>query len=111
MVRDLIVEVLADLGYTAGPGRGRPGGARPAAGTGPDRPSDRDVGLPGGLDGRQRWRRPARTAGPEGLFITGYAENATFGTGHLETGMQMITKPFSVEVLAARVRAMIAGRD
>ena len=45
------------------------------------------------------------------LFITGYAENATFGTGHLEPGMQMITKPFSVEVLAARVRAMIAGRD
>jgi DNA-binding response OmpR family regulator len=71
-----------------------------------------DVGLPGGLDGRQmveavRAHRPDL----EVLFITGYAEYATFGNGRLEPGMRMITKPFPVEALAARVRAMIAGRD
>ena len=41
------------------------------------------------------------------LFITGYAENAMFGNGHLDPGMQMITKPFPVETLAARIREMI----
>ena len=43
------------------------------------------------------------------LFITGYAENATFGAGYLAPGMQMITKPFAVRTLAARIRAMLAG--
>jgi hypothetical protein len=29
------------------------------------------------------------------LFITGYAENAVVGNGHLDAGMQVITKPFA----------------
>ena len=29
------------------------------------------------------------------LFITGYAENASSNHGHLEPGMQMMTKPFA----------------
>jgi len=37
------------------------------------------------------------------LFITGYAENAAVGNGHLELGMELLTKPFSMEVLAAKV--------
>ena len=41
------------------------------------------------------------------LFITGYAENAVIGNGHLEPGMQVLTKPFVVEALASRVLDMI----
>ena len=46
-----------------------------------------DVGLPGGLNGRQvadagRSIRP----GLKVLFITGYAENAAVGNGHLDHG-------------------------
>jgi CheY-like chemotaxis protein len=41
------------------------------------------------------------------LFITGYAENAVVGNGHLERGMQVITKPFAIDALANRVRDMI----
>ena len=41
------------------------------------------------------------------LFITGYAENAVIGNGHLEPGMQVLTKPFAMDALAARIRAMI----
>ncbi|MGU3657517.1 MULTISPECIES: PAS domain-containing protein [unclassified Methylobacterium] len=112
VVRDLIVEVLADLGYTAVRAADARAGLALLRGPGRIDLLISDVGLPGGLDGRQmvdaaRPHRPDLKV----LFITGYAENATFGTGHLEPGMQMITKPFSVEVLAARVRAMIAGRD
>ena len=68
-----------------------------------------DVGLPG-LNGRELADR-ARRVRPDlkVLFITGYAENAIFGNGGLDAGMQMITKPFSVEVLASRIREIIAG--
>jgi DNA-binding response OmpR family regulator len=41
------------------------------------------------------------------LFITGYAENAAIAGGFLDPGMRMITKPFSIETLATRIRDMI----
>jgi PAS domain S-box-containing protein len=67
-----------------------------------------DVGLPGGVNGRQV-ADAARTTRPElkVLFITGYAENAVVGNGHLDAGMQVITKPFAMSVLGARVREII----
>ncbi|GJE49909.1 Sensor histidine kinase RcsC [Methylobacterium tardum] len=112
VVRDLIVEVLEDLGYTALQAADAQAGLALLSETGRIDLLISDVGLPGGLNGRQmvdaaRLHRPDLKV----LFITGYAENATFGNGHLEPGMRMITKPFPVEALAARVRAMIAGLD
>jgi hypothetical protein len=67
-----------------------------------------DVGLPGGMNGRQladaaRLTRPALKV----LFITGYAENAIIGNGQLAPGMQVLTKPFVVEALASRALDMI----
>ena len=67
-----------------------------------------DVGLPGGLNGRQvadaaRLLRP----GIKVLFITGYAENAVLNHGHLAAGMQVLTKPFAMETLASRVKQLI----
>ena len=44
------------------------------------------------------------------LFITGYAENAVIGNGHLEPGMRVLTKPFVVETFASRVLEMIEDR-
>ena len=32
------------------------------------------------------------------LFITGYAENAVLGNGHLKPGMAVLTKPFSMDL-------------
>jgi len=68
-----------------------------------------DVGLPGGLNGRQvadaaRERRPVLPV----LFITGYAGHAL--EGQLAPGMEVIGKPFALDVLAARVRAMLEAR-
>ncbi|SAK68591.1 PAS/PAC sensor hybrid histidine kinase [Caballeronia catudaia] len=67
-----------------------------------------DVGLPGGMNGRQM-ADAARQARPglKVLFITGYAENSVIGNGRLEPGMQVLTKPFAIETLAARVRQLI----
>jgi len=41
------------------------------------------------------------------LFITGYAENAIFGNGVLPPGMAVVTKPFSMDAMAARIRSML----
>ena len=41
------------------------------------------------------------------LFITGYAENAVVGNGHLEPGMQVLAKPFAMEALANRIRDLM----
>ena len=54
-------------------------------------------------------RDPWWVVGLKVLFMTGYAENAAVGNGHLEPGMQVLTKPFVMEVLASRIREMIEG--
>ena len=41
------------------------------------------------------------------LFVTGYAENAAFRGDFLDAGMDMLTKPFALDELAAKVRVMI----
>jgi PAS domain S-box-containing protein len=69
-----------------------------------------DVGLPGGMNGRQI-ADAARVSRPnlKVLFITGYAENAAVGNGHLEVGMAILTKPFVMADLVKKVRTMISG--
>ena len=67
-----------------------------------------DVGLPGGMNGRQvateaRKLRP----GLKVLFITGFAENAVVGHGLLAPGMEVMTKPFEITSLAAKVSELI----
>ena len=67
-----------------------------------------DVGLPGGMNGRQmadagREVRPALKT----LFITGYAEHAAIGDGQLGPGAQVLTKPFAIDDLVTRVRELI----
>src|SRR3984885_3423655 len=67
-----------------------------------------DVGLPGGMNGRQM-ADAGRASRPDlkVLFITGYAENAAVGNGQLAPGMAVLTKPFPMETMAARIRSMI----
>jgi len=65
-----------------------------------------DVGLPG-MNGRQL-AELARNQRPDlpVLFVTGYAENAAMRAGFLGTNMSMITKPFSIDTLAAKIDEM-----
>lgn len=69
-----------------------------------------DVGLPGGMNGRQL-ADAARAARPglKVLFITGYAESAVLTGGDLEEGMHIMTKPFELKALARRVTSLIGG--
>jgi len=65
-----------------------------------------DVGLPGGLNGRQvadatRERRPGLPV----LFITGYADGAL--DHQLAPRMEVIGKPFALDALANRIQAIL----
>ena len=51
---------------------------------------------------------PVGRPGLKVLFITGFAENAAVGNGHLAPGMHVMTKPFAMEALAGRIRELIA---
>jgi CheY-like chemotaxis protein len=109
-IRMLISEVLDEQGYSVMEAPDGPSGMRILQ-------SDvridlliTDVGLPNGMNGRQvvdaaRDMRP----GLKVLFITGYAENAVIGNGHLDKGMQLIAKPFEMDALARKIRDLVKG--
>jgi signal transduction histidine kinase len=106
-VRELVVDVLEELGYRAVQASDGPSGLKLLESGMRLDLLVTDIGLPG-LNGRQvvdaaRQKRPDLKV----LFMTGYAENATIANGFLEPGMEMITKPFAVEALATRIRDMI----
>jgi PAS domain S-box-containing protein len=67
-----------------------------------------DVGLPGGMNGRQLAEAALR-ARPDLkiLFITGYAENSLLSDGRLNPGMHIVTKPFSLEDLSQRIKEIM----
>ena len=69
-----------------------------------------DVGLPGGMNGRQM-ADVARVNRPElkVLFVTGFAENSMLNENHLGPGMSVLTKPFDIGLLTERVREIISA--
>lgn len=111
-VRALLVEVLEELGYGVIEAADSLTGLRILQSDAHIDLLVSDVGLPGGMNGRQM-ADAARIARPglKVLFITGYAENAALGEGHLKHGMAVITKPFQVQALAERVQTMLSMQD
>ena len=109
-VRMLVTEVLEELGYTAIEATDGAAGLRVLQSDARIDLLVTDVGLPGGMNGRQM-ADAARVARPglKVLFITGYAENAVLSHGHLGPGMHVMTKPFAMEALAGRIRDLIVG--
>ncbi|MDU6241418.1 MAG: PAS domain-containing protein, partial [Bradyrhizobium sp.] len=109
-IRMLVMEVLDERGYAVIEAKDGPTGLAALQSNARIDLLITDVGLPGGMNGRQladaaRATRP----GLKILFITGYAENAILSSGQLAPGMQVLTKPFDVEALAGRVTEMVEG--
>lgn len=107
-IRMLAVDVLEDLGYKTLEAADGPSGLKLLS----DYPEVKllvtDVGLPGGMNGRQvadaaRALKPALKV----LFVTGYAESAVWNEGSPERGMQVLTKPFTVDSLAQKVGELL----
>jgi PAS domain S-box-containing protein len=107
-IRMLILDVLSDLGYaTLEAADGSTGLKILQSNTSIDLLIT-DVGLPGGLNGRQladlaRLTRPQLKV----LFITGYAEASLSRGGQLAPGMQVMSKPFTMDSLAARIKGIL----
>jgi PAS domain S-box-containing protein len=107
-VRMLIVEVLEENGYAAIQAVDGATGLKVLQSDARIDLLITDVGLPGGLNGRQVADAARLTrADLKVLFITGYAENAVVGNGHLDPGMEVITKPFGMANLGAKIRSLI----
>jgi PAS domain S-box-containing protein len=109
-VRMLVAEALIDAGYLVLEASDAAAGLRVLRSNARIDLLISDVGLPGGMNGRQlaeaaREHRPALRV----LFITGYAENAMITHGHLDPGMHVMTKPFSLGALSSRVGDLIQG--
>ncbi len=69
-----------------------------------------DVVLPAGMNGRQladavRQSRPDIRV----LFATGYTRNAIIHHGRLDADVELLTKPFTSEALARKVRQILDG--
>jgi PAS domain S-box-containing protein len=110
-VRQLVVEVLRELGYEAFEAAD---GEAALAAVQSARRLDlliTDVGLPG-LNGRQL-AEIARERHPDlgVLFMTGYTPQAADRPEFLGEGMEMVAKPFAMDALAVKIRAMIEGRS
>ncbi|BAP45610.1 PAS/PAC sensor hybrid histidine kinase [Pseudomonas sp. StFLB209] len=71
-----------------------------------------DIGLPGGLDGRQMAEagRKVRPALPV-LFMTGYTLPHVLGDSPLTTATAVLTKPFALQALTSSVSALLGARD
>ena len=70
-----------------------------------------DVVLPGGMNGRQladevQKRRP----GLKVLYATGYTRNAIIHHGRLDADVELLTKPFTADALARKVRVILDGK-
>ncbi len=109
-VRMLVTEVLEELGFAAIEAADGPSGLKILQSEARIDLLISDVGMPGGMNGRQM-ADAARVGRPglKVLFITGYAENAVVGNGQLEPGMHVMTKPFAMDTLASRIKAIIGG--
>jgi PAS domain S-box-containing protein len=112
LIRQLVVEVLTDLGYAALEAADGRQAMAILQSAGRIDLLVTDVGLPGGMNGRQladvsRQLRPKLPV----LFITGYAETAVVGNGHLGPGMAVITKPFQMDALMATISRIIVNAN
>ncbi|RVT93040.1 PAS domain-containing protein [Sphingomonas crocodyli] len=108
-VRMLVVEVAEELGYDVLEAFDGPSAMRLIQNHSGIDLLITDVGLPGGMNGRQvADAMLAQHPLLKILFITGYAENAVIGNGQLSPNMALVTKPFAMDALAQKIREIMA---
>lgn len=107
-VRILVTDILGDLGYDVVVAQDASTALPIIEGAGHIDLLVSDVGLPGGMNGRQiaeiaRQHRPNLRV----LLMTGYAEAAALDRSPTGSGVNWIAKPFQVDDFAAKVNAVL----
>jgi signal transduction histidine kinase/CheY-like chemotaxis protein len=108
IVQATVASMLEDLGYTVLPALS---GAEALAIIEKGAKVDllfTDVVMPGAVSGRQLAERAVELApGLKILFTSGYTENAIVHNGRLDLGVELLSKPYGREQLAAKVRRVL----
>jgi PAS domain S-box-containing protein len=109
-VRDYTVEMVGDLGYSV---LSAPDGASALRLLDTHRQVSllfTDVGLPGGMNGRQLAEHALqRQPRLKVLYTTGYARNAIVNQGRLDPAVEVVFKPFTYSDLATKIRHVLEG--
>jgi PAS domain S-box-containing protein len=109
-VRDYTVEMVGDLGYSV---LSAPDGASALRLLDSHRQVSllfTDVGLPGGMNGRQLAEQALqRQPRLKVLYTTGYARNAIVNQGRLDPAVEVVFKPFTYSDLATKIRHVLEG--
>jgi CheY-like chemotaxis protein len=107
-VRSFTIEMLRELGYTVLAATDAPSALRTLDAHREIVLLFTDVGLPGGMNGRQLADEALRRRGRlKVLFTSGYARNAIVHHGRLDPGVELLSKPFTFAMLGARIRRLM----
>lgn len=110
-VRSTVVETLSDLGYSVLTAKDAQAGLNVIESGVPIDVIFTDVVMPGPLKSSEMARRAKeRLPGVAVLFTSGYTENSIVHGGRLDPGVELLSKPYSREALARRLRHVIANR-
>lgn len=110
-VRQFTADVLGEMGYRVMTAVDAAGALRILAADSDVELLFTDIGLPGGVNGRQLADQAvARKPQLRVLYTTGYTRNAVIHHGRLDPGVNLITKPYTQHSLAAKVREVLAAR-
>lgn len=110
-VRSIVVETLTDLGYRVLTARDAQAGLTVVESGIPIEVIFTDVVMPGPLKSSEMARRAKeRLPNLAILFTSGYTENSIVHGGKLDAGVELLSKPYTREALARRLRHVIANQ-
>jgi CheY-like chemotaxis protein len=108
-VRMLVADTLVDMGYQAIEAGDAASGLRVLESDARVDLLITDVGLPGEMNGKEMADRARKNRpGLKIFFITGFAENAAVSNRNIGPGMHILSKPFAIDKLVARIKALLA---
>ena len=108
MLRGHATEILRELGYRVVEAENGAVALRALARNPEIRLLFTDVVMPGGMNGRQLADQArAMKPGLKVLFTTGYTRNAIVHHGRLDSDVNLVSKPYSFDQLATKIRACL----
>jgi PAS domain S-box-containing protein len=110
-VRSTVIETLTDLGYRVLAAKDAMAGLNVVDSGIPIDVIFTDVVMPGPLKSREMARRAKeRLPNLAVLFTSGYTENSIVHGGILDAGVELLSKPYTREALARRIRHVIGNQ-